>query len=62
MIFGDKLSDMEAGLAAHCHERVLLGTDAKATPTPTAETTQTFASLAEAVRSSWYRNLMASIA
>lgn len=62
MIFGDKPSDMAAGLGARCQERVLLGTDGKAVPAPTDEATQVFSSVAQAVHSSWYRNLMTRIA
>ncbi len=58
IIFGDKRSDMQAGLRAGCAERVLLGTDALVCPSPVEEATACFTGLAEAVCSSWYKKLL----
>lgn len=57
IMFGDKPSDMQAGLGAGCPERVLLGTDGKAVPTTAPEATRAFRSLADAVTSPWFESL-----
>lgn len=54
VIFGDKPGDCTAGARAGCPERVLLGTDGRAAPEASADATQTFRSLAEAVSSPWF--------
>ena len=61
ILFGDKLSDLEAAHRAGCVERVLLGTDGLATPEPHPLATACFASLAQAVASPWYRRFMEQI-
>ncbi len=54
VLFGDKPGDCTAGRLAGCPERVLLGTDAKACPSPSADATRCFRSLSEAVASPWF--------
>lgn len=54
VMFGDKPSDMIAGLRAGCAERVLLGQNGLAQPALIAEATRSFASLADAVQSDWF--------
>jgi D-glycero-D-manno-heptose 1,7-bisphosphate phosphatase len=53
VLFGDKVSDIEAALAAGVAQRVLLGRDGKAVPPAdlAPQATARFASLAEALRS-----------
>lgn len=54
VVFGDKPGDCTAGRRAGCVERILLGTDGRETPAPSADATRSFASLAEAVASDWF--------
>ncbi len=49
LIFGDKESDMKAGLAAGIPRRILLGKDGQAVPQPSASSTAVSQSLATAV-------------
>jgi len=57
VLFGDKASDIEAAAAAGVPQRVLLGTDGRATPPAdlAPQATARFASLAEAVQSEFLR-------
>lgn len=62
LMFGDKLGDLEAALAAGVPHRVWLGTDGLAAPTdalPNGLASARFASLAEAVVSDWFLALTA---
>lgn len=57
IIFGDKPSDMQAGLSAGCLERILLSTNGTTLPNPVAECTRTAQSLYHAVTSPWFQQL-----
>jgi len=61
VLFGDKVSDIEAGAAAGVAHRVLLGRDGRATPPASAapQATARFASLADAVRSDLLHRMLA---
>lgn len=54
VLFGDSLRDVAAAAAASVPERVLLGTDGKATPLLHPPATRVFKDLAEAVSSPWF--------
>ena len=60
VIFGDKPSDILAGIRAGCAERILLGTDGKSEPSPVLEATHVFRTLADAVASPWFESLKAT--
>lgn len=64
VLFGDKSSDIEAGVAAGVAHRVLLGRDGIALPPPAValHATARFASLAQAVGSEQLRGLLREIA
>lgn len=57
IMFGDKPSDMQAGAAAGCKARILLGTNGETTPQPTPESTHTSQSLYHAVTATWFDQL-----
>lgn len=62
VLFGDKVSDLQAAVAAGVPQRVLLATDGQGEPDPaaTALATASFASLAEAVQATdWTRRIKA---
>jgi D-glycero-D-manno-heptose 1,7-bisphosphate phosphatase len=63
VLFGDKESDLEAGLAAGIAHRVLLGTDGRELPGATSDglATARFRSLAEALQSPPLRALLARL-
>jgi D-glycero-D-manno-heptose 1,7-bisphosphate phosphatase len=64
VLFGDKVSDLQAGFAASVPNRVLLGTDGRAQPDQAATdglATECFRSLADAVRSEAMRALLARL-
>jgi D-glycero-D-manno-heptose 1,7-bisphosphate phosphatase len=64
VLFGDKASDLRAALAAGVPNRVLLGTDGREEPDhafPGGLATERFRSLAEAVRSTSMRALLARL-
>lgn len=53
IMFGDKPGDCTAGRLAGLPERVLLGSDGRAEPEPSADATRTARDLLSAVRSDW---------
>lgn len=57
LMFGDKSSDMTAGRAAGCCERIQLGTDGREIPEPSKDATRAFANLSDAVHSPWFNQL-----
>lgn len=61
VIFGDSPRDMEAGAAAGVRERILLGTDGKAIPSASADSTAVFNNLLSAVTSPWFRSFCTDI-
>ena len=61
MILDDSPRDMEAGAAAGVRERILLGTDGKAIPSASADSTAVFNNLLSAVTSPWFRSFCTDI-
>ena len=58
IMFGDKPGDCTAGRLAGLPERVLLGTDGKSLPEPSADATHAARDLLSAVRSGWMADFM----
>lgn len=58
VMFGDKPGDMEAGSLAGCPHRIMLGKDGREAPLASTHRTGAYASLLDAVRSPWGRQLL----